>query len=187
MARRKIAGILCVFQDLSTQPSAIWAAKLGAEAIGTASQSGGRSLCRYAAVDMSLACGDERLLGVGARFGEALQRLQLPHPEPAVPEAQGAHLGAVQLDAAILVGVKHTQIIKFAGLGVVGGVPHLEGHVGQPVKGDRVFLDDLDDGPLVVLEVGGVVPVGISRRCKAISVTPPPPLPWTCTGTSPTK
>ena len=40
MARRKIAGILCVFQDLSTQPSAIWAAKLGAEAIGTASQPG---------------------------------------------------------------------------------------------------------------------------------------------------
>ena len=37
MARRKIAGILCVFQDLSTQPAAIWAAKLGAEAIGTAS------------------------------------------------------------------------------------------------------------------------------------------------------
>ena len=38
MARQKIAGILCVFQDLSTQPSAIWAAKLGAEAIGTASE-----------------------------------------------------------------------------------------------------------------------------------------------------
>lgn len=38
MARRKIAGILCVFQDLSTQPSAIWATKLGAEAIGTASK-----------------------------------------------------------------------------------------------------------------------------------------------------
>ena len=37
VARRKIAGILCVFQDLSTQPAAIWAAKLGAEAIGTAS------------------------------------------------------------------------------------------------------------------------------------------------------
>ena len=41
MARRKIAGILCVFQDLSTQPAAIWAAKLGAEAIGTASQDSG--------------------------------------------------------------------------------------------------------------------------------------------------
>ena len=37
VARRKIAGTLCVFQDLSTQPSAICAAKLGAEAIGTAS------------------------------------------------------------------------------------------------------------------------------------------------------
>ena len=37
VARRKIAGILCVFQDLSTRPAAILAAKLGAEAIGTAS------------------------------------------------------------------------------------------------------------------------------------------------------
>ena len=40
MARQKIAGILCVFRDFSTQPSAIWAAKLGAEAIGTASEYG---------------------------------------------------------------------------------------------------------------------------------------------------
>ena len=38
VARRKIAGILCVFQDFSTRPAAIWAAKLGAEAIGTASK-----------------------------------------------------------------------------------------------------------------------------------------------------
>ena len=38
MARRKIAGILCVFQDFSTRPAAILAVKLGAEAIGTASK-----------------------------------------------------------------------------------------------------------------------------------------------------
>ena len=37
VARRKIARILCVFQDFSTQPAAILAVKLGAEAIGTAS------------------------------------------------------------------------------------------------------------------------------------------------------
>ena len=37
VARRKIAGILCVFQDFSTRPAAILAVKLGAEAIGTAS------------------------------------------------------------------------------------------------------------------------------------------------------
>ena len=37
-ARRKIAGILCVFQDLSTQAVATLAAKLGAEAIGAASE-----------------------------------------------------------------------------------------------------------------------------------------------------
>jgi hypothetical protein len=36
VARRKITGILCVFQGFSMQPAAIWAAKLGAEAIGTA-------------------------------------------------------------------------------------------------------------------------------------------------------
>ena len=39
VARRKIAGILCVFQDFSTRPAAILAVKLGAEAIGTASYS----------------------------------------------------------------------------------------------------------------------------------------------------
>jgi hypothetical protein len=37
VTRRKIAGILCVFQDCSTRPAAILAAKLGVEAIGTAS------------------------------------------------------------------------------------------------------------------------------------------------------
>ena len=37
VARRKIAGILGAFQDFSSQPAAIWAVKLGAEAIGTAS------------------------------------------------------------------------------------------------------------------------------------------------------
>ena len=39
VARRKIAGILGVFQDFSSQPAAIWAVKLGAEAIGIASKS----------------------------------------------------------------------------------------------------------------------------------------------------
>jgi hypothetical protein len=37
LARRKIAGILGVLQDFSTRPAAILAAKLGAEAIATAS------------------------------------------------------------------------------------------------------------------------------------------------------
>ena len=36
-ARRKIAGILCVFQDFSPKSAAIWIAKMCAEAIGTAS------------------------------------------------------------------------------------------------------------------------------------------------------
>ena len=37
MARQKIAGILCVFQDFLTQSAAILAAKICVEAIGTAS------------------------------------------------------------------------------------------------------------------------------------------------------
>ena len=35
---------------------------------------------------MALASGDKRLLGVRVGLGEALQRLQLLDPEPAVPE-----------------------------------------------------------------------------------------------------
>jgi hypothetical protein len=38
VARQKIAGILCVFQDLLTKPAVILAARMGAEAIGTASK-----------------------------------------------------------------------------------------------------------------------------------------------------
>ena len=38
VARRKVAGILGVFQDFSTHPAAILAVKLGSEAIGTASK-----------------------------------------------------------------------------------------------------------------------------------------------------
>jgi hypothetical protein len=36
MARQKITGILCVFQDFLTQSAAILAAKICVEAIGTA-------------------------------------------------------------------------------------------------------------------------------------------------------
>ncbi|MCH5351976.1 MAG: hypothetical protein J1E06_00665 [Acutalibacter sp.] len=39
LTRQKIAGILCVFQDFLTQSAAFWAAKMGAGAIGTASNS----------------------------------------------------------------------------------------------------------------------------------------------------
>ena len=122
---------------------------------------------------VALASGDERLLGVRVRLGEALQRLQLLHPEPAVPQAQGAHLGAVQLDAAILVRIEHAQVVHLAGGGVVAGVPHPEGHVGQPVEGNGVFLDDLNDGPLMVLEVGGVIPVGVEGHQLGVSVLQP--------------
>ena len=110
---------------------------------------------------VALASGDKRLLGVRVGLGEALQRLQLLDPEPAVPEAQGAHLGAVQLNAPVLVRVEYAQVVHFAGGGAVAGVPDPEGHVGQPVEGDGVLFDDLNDRPLMVLEVGGVVPVRV--------------------------
>ena len=38
VARRKVAGILCVFQDFSTHRAAILAVKLGSEVISTASK-----------------------------------------------------------------------------------------------------------------------------------------------------
>ena len=110
---------------------------------------------------VALARGDKRLLGIGVGLGEALQRLQLLHPEPAVLEAVLTHLLAVEHDPAVLIGVERAQVVELAGAGVVAGVPHLEGHVGQRLEGHRVLLDDLDDGPLVVLEVDGVIPVGV--------------------------
>ena len=116
---------------------------------------------------------DERLLGVRVRFGEALQRLQLLYPEPAVPQAQGAHLGAVQLNAAILVRVENAQVIHFAGGRVVAGIPNLEGDVSQPLKRNGVLLDDFDDRALVVLEVCGVVPVRVQRHQLGRSIHQP--------------
>ena len=122
---------------------------------------------------MALTGRHERLLGVGVSLGEALQRLQLLDTEPAVPEAQGAHLGAVQFDAAIFIGVKHAQVVHLAGGGVVAGIPHPEGHVGQPVEGDGVLLDDLDYRPFMVLEVRRVIPVGVQRHQLAGGILQP--------------
>ena len=45
LTRQKIAGVLCVFPDFSTQSAAFWAAKMGAGAIGTASNIQGLSFC----------------------------------------------------------------------------------------------------------------------------------------------
>ena len=112
---------------------------------------------------VALSGGDKRLLCVRVCLGKALQRLQLLHPEPAVPQAQVAHFRAVQLNAAILVRVEHAQVVDLAGGCAVAGVPDLEGDVGQRLISNRIFLDDLNDGPLVVLEVGGVIPVRVQR------------------------
>lgn len=110
---------------------------------------------------VALSGGDKRLLCVRVCLGKALQRLQLLHPEPAVPQAQVAHFRAVQLNAAILVRVEHAQVVKFPGGCVVAGVPDLEGHMGQPLIGNSVFLDNFNHGPFVVLEIGRMIPVGV--------------------------
>ena len=55
----------------------------------------------------------------------------------------------------------YTQVVVLAGAGVVGGIPDPEGHVGLPLMGDGIFLNDLDSGPLVVLKENFPVLVGI--------------------------
>ena len=102
--------------------------------------------------------GDERLLGVGVGESEAVGRFQLLHPEPAVPE-EDVRLG--EYNAAIFVRIMYTQVVVLAGAGVVGGIPDLEGHVGLPLMGDGIFLDNLDGRPLVVLKENLPILVGI--------------------------
>ena len=120
-----------------------------------------------------LTSGDKRLLGVGVCFGEALQRFQFLHTEPAVPQAQLTHLRPIQLNAAIHVRVERPQVVELTRGGVVAGVPHTEGHVSQRFKCDRVSLDDLDNRPLVVFEIGRVVTVRIEGDKLAGGVLQP--------------
>ena len=119
---------------------------------------------------MSLTGRDEGLQGIGVRDGESMGRFQLLHPEPAVPQGE---LRVAELDAAIFVRIEDTQVVVLAGAGVVGGVPDLEGNVGHPLEGDRVLLDDLDDRPLVVLEVNRMGPIRVERHQLGLGILQP--------------
>ena len=101
-----------------------------------------------------LAAGDVELLGGGLLDGEAGGGLQLRHPVPAVPQA-------LQHDLAAGVSEVGAQVVELAGVGAVGAVPHLEFSPLDGTAGDTVHLLDGERGLFVVLEVDGVVPVGV--------------------------
>ena len=119
-------------------------------------QGGQRGVLKAEGVPLSRR--DERLLGVAVLDGESGGRLQLLYPEPAVPQAVGR---AGQFDAAVLVRREDAQVVVFAGLRIVAGIPHLEAHVGQRLMGNGIFLDDFDGRGLVVFKIHIPVPVGI--------------------------
>ena len=122
---------------------------------------------------VSLTSSNKRFLRIRVRFGEALQGLQLLHTKPAVPQAQLAHLRPIQFNSAIFIRVECPQVVDLAGTGMVGAVPHPEGYIGQRLKGDRVLLDNLYNGPLVVFKVYCVVTVGVEGDKLAGSVHEP--------------
>ena len=109
-------------------------------------------------------------LCVGIGLGKAFQGFQLLNSEPAVPQAQLTHFRAVQLNAAVLVGVEYSQVVDLAGTGVIGAVPHPEGYIGQRLKGDGILLDNLNNRPLVILEIHLVVAVGVQGDKLRIGV-----------------
>ena len=107
---------------------------------------------------VALSGGNKRLLGVRIRQGKSGGWFQLFYPEPAVPQGE---LRVREDDAPILVGVIHAQIVVFPCGRVVGGIPDLEGYIFNRVVGDLIFLDDLNDRPLIVLEIDITIPVGV--------------------------
>ena len=107
---------------------------------------------------MALSGGNKRLLGVWIRQGKSGGRLQLFYPEPAVPQGE---LRIREDNAALLIGVVHAQVVVFAGGCVVGGIPDPEGNIFNRVVGDLIFLDDLNDRSLIVLEIDITVPVRV--------------------------
>ena len=81
-------------------------------------------------------------------------RLQLRHLVPAVPQA-------LQHDLAAGVGEVGPQVVELAGVGAIAAVPDLKFGPLDGAAGDAVYLLDSQGGLFVVLEVDGVVPVGI--------------------------
>ena len=107
---------------------------------------------------VALSGGDKRLLCVRIRQGESGGGLQFLYPEPAIPQGE---LRGREDNASILVGVIHAQVVVFPCGRVVGGIPDLEGNIFNRVVGNLIFLDDLNDRPLIVLEIDIPVPVGV--------------------------
>ena len=100
------------------------------------------------------AAGDVELLGGGFFDGEARGGFQLRHLVPAVPQA-------LQHDLAAGVGEVGPQVVELAGVGAIAAVPDLKFGPLDGAAGDAVYLLDSQGGLFVVLEVDGVVPVGI--------------------------
>ena len=94
------------------------------------------------------------LLGGRLLDGEAGGGFQLRHPVPAVPQA-------LQHDLAAGVSEVDPQVVELAGVGAIAAVPELEFGPLDGAAGDAVYLLDGKGGLFVVLEIDGVVPVGI--------------------------
>ena len=94
------------------------------------------------------------LLGGRLLDGDAGGGFQLRHPVPAVPQA-------LQHDLAAGVSEVDPQVVELAGVGAIAAVPELEFGPPDGAAGDAVYLLDGKGGLFVVLEIDGVVPVGI--------------------------
>ena len=116
---------------------------------------------------MPLSGRDESLLGIAVLDREPCGRLQLFHPEPAVAQAVGR---AGQLNAPVLVRGEYAQVVVFAGLRIVAGIPHLKAHICQSFMGDGIFLDDFDSRGLVVFKIYIPVPVGVEGHKLGVCV-----------------
>ena len=112
-----------------------------------------------------LACGDKRLLRIRVRQSKAQRRLQLLYPKPTITEGEvrvGEH------DTALFIGVEHAQVVIFTRVRTVACVPDLEWYIFDRIMRDRIFLDDLDGGALIILEIDIPIPVG--EQCHHLRI-----------------
>ena len=109
---------------------------------------------------------DVDLLGGGFLDGETSSRLQFGHLVPAIPEH-------IQGEPTIGIRKIGAQAVQLAGGRVVGTVPDLELGALDGASSDAVHLVHRKRRLFVVLEVRGVVPVGIERHQLAGGVLQP--------------
>ena len=108
---------------------------------------------------MAFTGSDECLLFTGFCEGEPGRRLQLLDSEPAVPEGE---VGITQDDAALFIRVEHAQVVVFACICIVAGVPDLYGHIFERILGNFVQFDDLDGRPLIIFKI--YIPVTVGEK-----------------------